>query len=408
MDNEVNQIETLIQNDEMRFATNSTEDVQKHLEVRVPHSTRMKERSCVRLFKQWHTQWKLRDDMLKVYDDLEYMEASNLSYCLKYFIADVRKRDGSKYPPKTLKGIFAMIQHYINYECGKKWSFFNDEEFIDARNQLDAEMRISAIEGNVKPTKRAENIPISDENELWNKGILGSGTPKQLQETVIYLMGVQFGLRAATEHKALRFGANSQLQLIKENSEEILVYTETVSKCRNYGIKQSRLEPKSVKVYQRKTLKDRCLVNLFKEYVLHRPITDRTEFHLACIVNPKSTAWYKNQPLGIHSIENVTQTLMKSLGKDGYYTNTSLRRTAKTRLVEAGVPREVTKKRIGHISNSDEVYVAQNLMEREMCHIISGEHSISNKQSSSDSDKRSGSVSHTFVFNNCSFSGCNF
>ena len=61
----------------------------------------------------------MRDDTLKVYDDLEYMGASDLSYCLKYFIADVRKQDGSKYPPKTLKGIFATIQHYMNYDCGK-------------------------------------------------------------------------------------------------------------------------------------------------------------------------------------------------------------------------------------------------------------------------------------------------
>ena len=107
-------------------------------------------------------------------------------------------------------------------------------------------------------------------------------------------------------------------------------------------------------------------------------------------------------------MEKVTQTLMNSLGKDGYYTNTSLRRSAKTRLVEAGVPREVTKKRIGHISSSDEVYVAETSMEREMCDILSGEHSAPNDQVNCESDKSSGSTSHTFVFNNCSFSGCNF
>lgn len=409
-DNELEQAEEAFMKNETerRFAMNSTTDVEMHQQVRVPASTKTKQQSCVRLFKLWHTEWKMREDMLKVYDDLEYMGASDLSYCLKYFIADVRKQNGSKYPPKTLKGIFAMIQHYMNYDCGKNWSFFKDDEFKDARNQLDAEMRLSAIEGNVKPTKRAENISFSDEEDLWKEGILGSGNPKQLQDTVIYLMGVQFGLRAATEHKALRFGVNSQLQLIEENSEEVLVYTETVSKNKNFGIKQSRIEPKSVRVFPRKTLKERCLVNLYKKYVSKRPITDRTEFHLACIINPKTTVWYKNAPLGIHSLEKVTKTLMKSLGKEGYYTNTSLRRSAKTRLVEAGIPREVTKKRIGHISTSDEVYVAQTSMERDMCEILSGEHSTNQVDLNFEKTSGSGSTSHTLVFNNCSFSGCNF
>ena len=51
-----------------------------------------------------------------------------------------------------------------------------DNEFKDARNQLDAEMRISAIEDTIKPTKRAANISFSDEQDLWKEGILGSET----------------------------------------------------------------------------------------------------------------------------------------------------------------------------------------------------------------------------------------
>ena len=164
--------------DEMkRFATSSTRDIEMNQAIRVPKSTRAKQQSCVRLFKMWHSEWKVRDDgMLKIYDDLEYMSVSDLSYCLKYFIADARKQDGSKYPPKSLKEIFAMIQHYMNYDCKRNWSFFKDPEFSDARNQLDAEMRLSAVEGNARPPKRAENIPLSDEEDLWKKGIQGQET----------------------------------------------------------------------------------------------------------------------------------------------------------------------------------------------------------------------------------------
>ena len=56
---------------ERRFAMNSTTDMQMHQQVRILASTKTKQQSCVRLFKLWHTQWKMRDDMLTVYNDLE-------------------------------------------------------------------------------------------------------------------------------------------------------------------------------------------------------------------------------------------------------------------------------------------------------------------------------------------------
>ena len=55
---------------------------------------------------------------------------------------------------------------------------------------------------------------------------------------------------------------------------------------------------------------------------------------------------------------------MQKLGKDGYYTNKSLRRTSKSRLVEGGVPREVAKRRIGHLSGADVDYVSEEVMEK--------------------------------------------
>ena len=71
---------------------------------------------------------------------------------------------------------------------------------------------------------------MEDEERLWKEGILGSGEPKQLQQTIIFLMGIHCGLRAATEHKELPFGENSQLKLENRDGQEVLVYTETVSK----------------------------------------------------------------------------------------------------------------------------------------------------------------------------------
>ena len=62
----------------------------------------------------------------------------------------------------------------------------------------------------------------------------------------------------------------------------------------------------------------------------------------------------------------------ESLAKEGYYTNTILRRSANTRVVEAGIPREETMK-TGHISTY--VYFAQKSMETDIYEILSGKHS---------------------------------
>jgi hypothetical protein len=103
----------------------------------------------------------VRLDGCKVFHDLEEMSASDLCHCLN-FLADIRKEDGSRYPPKSLNSIYAMIQHYLQYECNRKWSLFKSEEFKEARDVLDAEMMLSAREGNVKVPKRADLISFDD------------------------------------------------------------------------------------------------------------------------------------------------------------------------------------------------------------------------------------------------------
>lgn len=131
-----------------RYASTSALDLSNHVSSMIPDATLRKSKWAVNLFNTWHDEWHIRmDGQMKVFDKLEHMNASNLNYCLQYFIADVRKVDGKKYPPRTLKEIFAMLQHYCNNHLNHKWSFFNDTQFAEARRVLDAEMRLSAREG---------------------------------------------------------------------------------------------------------------------------------------------------------------------------------------------------------------------------------------------------------------------
>ena len=78
---------------------------------------------------------------------------------------------GECYPPKTLKEIVALIQHYFNVEFKHNWSVFCDQEFRESRYILDATMKKLAREGLVRPVKRAEVVSLSHMKVIF--GIMG-------------------------------------------------------------------------------------------------------------------------------------------------------------------------------------------------------------------------------------------
>lgn len=176
--------------------------------------------------------------------------------------------DGQDFPPRTLKEVIALIQHFFNHKLRRKLSLFNDIEFIESREVLDAQMKFLAREGNVKPKRRADIISRDMEDQLWSTGLLGSDSPKKLLETLIYLLGLHLGLRACSEHKALEY--ERQIKLVVTNGVEYLEYVEGVSKNKSYGLRHSNMEPKVVKVMCNENNPDRCVVKIYKEYVAHR------------------------------------------------------------------------------------------------------------------------------------------
>lgn len=394
---------------EGRFAQVNETDIQKCIENRIPENTKKKVKWVMKLFGDWFTDWRCRlDGDLKVLKDFDEFDASDLNFCLRYFLCEVRKENREKYPPQTLKEIVAMIQHFFNNTHKKSWSIFKDKAFLESRNILDAQMKSSARDGYLKPKRRASAIKYEEEEILWSNGSFGYSNPKQLLYTLIYHLGVHLSLRACQEHKDLEFGENSQLSLEVNNGQETLRYVERTSKNNKFGLNCTRMEPKTTMVYPNKENPNRCVIAMYKMYIAHRQKIDGiNSFYLTPNVSPQGK-WYRKIPFGIHSIEKVTRELMKSMKDNNhenqFYSNTSLRRTAKQRLIDAGISKEIAQTKTGRISEkADKCYFTADQFNERMTNIL-----YSESPSTSVSTTVSSAAQVKLSFSNCTFENCSF
>ena len=212
--------------------------------------------------------------------------------------------------------------------------------------------RESGVDGN---SRRAEIIEESHDQILWDKKLLGSDTPKKLVHTLVYLFGKNFALRGRDEHRRL------QMSMIEEQCDNLeqrwfLLYTENISKTSKGGIHDTKKEPKKTRAYENQLNPDRCIVQLYRKYLTHRP-PGLEDFYLTPLINPKDDIWYKITPMGVNQLGSVVKKLFMNAEIKGRFTNHSLKRTARSQLCADGFGRDVVIKKTRHISESDLDYL---------------------------------------------------
>lgn len=73
-------------------------------------------------------------------------------------------------------------------------------------------------------------------------------------------------------------------------------------------------------------------------------------FYLSPLSKPKGMVWFKNQPIGVHTLASTVKRLCEKAGIEGYKTNHSLRVTTATRLFQSGADEQLIMERTGHRS----------------------------------------------------------
>jgi hypothetical protein len=229
-------------------------------------------------------------------------------------MVEVRKVDGTLYPPKTIRQLVLLLQMYLN-ENGRPVKFLSQSEFSSIPVVLDNVMKRGAQVGMGLHVRKAEVISVQKEEILWSKGLLGCQSPQILLDTMVFLCGLHFALRSGDEHRQL---SRDQLHLHENDAGRFLEYTEKMSKNNRRGLKDYQVERKVVRAYEDHAHPDRCIVKLYEKYLSLCPDLDPdAPFYLQPLKKPRDTVWYSSVPVGRNTLFKTVGRICSEAGFDG-------------------------------------------------------------------------------------------
>ena len=195
----------------------STEVQQARLQA-IPTSTKKDTAWCFNIWRDWSV--ANSTDAYNISQDITTLCPEKLMRYISRFILEVRKKDGTEYPPNTLYHIICGLMRHLRQNGMPDVDFFKEKAYADLRTTLDAEIKRLKLLG-IGATKRQADVLTEDEEELlWREGVLGYHSPKSLLNTVFFFNGVCFALRSGEEHRQLRWRNRSQIQLFEKKDKE--------------------------------------------------------------------------------------------------------------------------------------------------------------------------------------------
>ncbi|XP_065882477.1 zinc finger MYM-type protein 2-like [Dysidea avara] len=364
-----------------------------------------------------------------------FTDGTNEEICdwLCKFVSETCKADGTEYTPRSLYLLLSALQRHVRkIHPVQDVNFFRDPVFHPLKNVCDAIFKKLHSKGIGTETKATPAITPSEEDILWNKGIIGFHNPASLMNAVFFYNGKNFCLRGGVEHRNLQLSqVKREVAKVQGKAVACYVYSEFGSKNNQGGFTSLNQKNKTVRQYA--TDSERCHVKILDRYLKLLPpgAYDNDIFYLqplSGIPGSSSAPWFKNVAVGRNTLGNMMKNMCNKAGISGGFTNHSLRAYGATALFQAKVPEKLIQQRTGHRSlESLRQYERTSESQLvEVSNVMAGSSKDWNPDTSSDhvavSKHQPGIVSPTiqssygndamlmprnptFILNNCTFSG---
>ena len=182
---------------------------------------------------------------------------------------------------------------------------------------------------------------------------MGRYTPDVLLNTVIFMIGKGFALRAGNKHQALRSPPfQSQFELLRDNEGYWFIrFKEEIGfKTNKGGLKHHKVEQKEVDMYAIDNA-ERCPVRLMIHYLSVLPKNRKCKsFYLQPKKKYTDDCWFLDRPAGVHRLRDCVKKLCKDAKLPGFYSNHSLGSTAATSMYRGNIDEQLIQEITGHRS----------------------------------------------------------
>ena len=174
---------------DQRWAYVSKEKEEELTRKVIPKNTASATKWAVEMFITWKQSRNKCFSKEDQVPDLECTEDPEIvSKWLTLYVAEVRKQDRTKYPPKTMYSLLTGLLRY-GREMNSSFPYFldlSDQRFKSLHNAIDNVLHDLHQCGVGSDSKSADVFTKEEENQLWELGIPGINNPKSLLCTVFF------------------------------------------------------------------------------------------------------------------------------------------------------------------------------------------------------------------------------
>ena len=407
------------------------DDLNKFKEGECPANTEKNTEWAIRNFEFWRLARNKRFPEEQCPPNVLFeTDGNELCDWLCKYISETCKVDGTEYTPRTLYLLLAGIQRHIRkVNPSSSINIFQDIEFKPVKHVCDSVFKRLHAKGIGTETKATAVLSVTEEDGLWESGVMGLDTPVGLLNAVFFYNGKKFCLRGGAEHRNLKLSQiKKEITVVDGKMVNSYVYQEFGSKNNQGGFSSLNLQNKVVK--QHESSSSKCHVKILDKYlqVLPPDASSNDVFYLKPLKSvplDSDAPWFSSVPIGKNKLNGLLKEMCAEAGITGNFTNHSLRAYGATTLFQSGVSEKLIQQQTGHRS-TDALRQYERTSESqlvEVSNIMSGEQSDEQQhggkeetskvspwsiqtQSIHNQSIQSIQTPPKIVLNGCTFTGC--